>query len=359
LATNDNKTADDIRQLRALVEEQAGRIAGLQERISSSNQGRSARRAGWGRGLVLLAVAGALVIAASGSAVAGSTRAGLGGTATVGAGGVLTGCYGTKTVTKFLPNPVRILDTRDGTGAGYAGTRPAGATTAVATSSVLPGALAIIGNVTVTNGQAGYLTIYPGGTRPLASSINFQPGWNIANHIQSGLAADGTFQIYNVVSADIIFDATGGVYPVSKALRLIDAATESCASDETQTTWNQTGPAGPAGATGATGAAGATGASGPQGPPGLSGWNTVQSNSSLAPGATVRRFIECPAGQHVLGGGAQVAGEGAGPFPNVAISESAPGTTGWLTSVVSHEPAPIFGGPTHTIAFFAVCAVTG
>ena len=345
--------AQDLRRLQALVEEQAGHIAGLQDRISGATSARSARRAGWGRGLVLLAVAGALVIAASASAVAGSTRAGLGGTAAVGAGGVLTGCYGTKTVVKFLANPVRILDTRDGTGAGYAGTRPANTTTAVQTSSVISGALAIIGNVTVTNGQSGYLTIYPGGTRPTASTINFQPGWNIANHVQSGLAGDGSFQIYNVVSADIIFDATAGVYPVSKGLRLIDTATESCASDETQTTWNQTGPAGPTGATGATGPTGPQGAQGAQGPPGVSGWHVVNTaTQSVAGGTRLRQFIQCSAGEKVFGGGATVVGEGAGPF-NMAIAESAPGTgggnNGWLTSIGN------FDAGAHNVQLFAVC----
>jgi hypothetical protein len=313
-------SSEDIRRFHALVEQQAGRS-----------------RAGWGRGLVLLAVAGALVIAASASAAAGPTRAGKGAMAI--SSGTLTACYGTKTTVKFLANPTRILDTRDGTGAGYAGTRPGNTTTAVQTSSVLPGAIGVIGNVTVTNGQSGYLTVYPGGTRPQASTINFQPGWNIANHVQSGLAGDGSFQIYNVVPADIIFDATAGIYPVSKGLRLIDPGSESCASGETQTTWNQTGP------------------QGATGPPGVSGWHVVSTASTpVVWGNTFHTFVQCPAGEKVFGGGGQVVGEGIGPF-NVTVRESAPGTTGggtingWFTSMTNNDGI----GVIHNIQEYAVC----
>jgi hypothetical protein len=268
-------------------------------------------------------------------------------------------------VTKFLANPVRILDTRDGTGAGFAGTRPPGATTTVATSTVLPGAVAIIGNVTVTNGQSGYLTVYPGGTRPLASTINFQPGWNIANHVQSGLAADGTFQIYNVVSADIIFDATGGVYPVSKSLRLIDTATESCASDETQTTWDQVGPAGPAGPAGATGAtgaqgpagaAGAAGATGAQGPPGLSGYHMVSVVFTATNNSDTSKSAACGTGEKILGGGAYLSDTGnldlRDSYPNAAFTIF--GTTfnaGWNVTVHNGN---LFSGFSATV--YATCA---
>jgi hypothetical protein len=110
----------------------------------------------------------------------------------------------------------------------------------VATSATIPGAIGIIGNVTVTGvGSPGYLTVWPGGTQPVASTINYGNGWTVANHVQSGLASDGTFKIYNATSTDEIFDATAGIYAVSKAVRLIDPATEACASDETQTYLSQ------------------------------------------------------------------------------------------------------------------------
>jgi hypothetical protein len=67
------------------------------------------------------------------------------------------------------------------------------------------------------------------------------------------------------------------------SIRVIDTAVTKCSSNETQLTWNQTGPQGPiglqgpAGPTGATGTAGpigatgATGATGPAGPAGTGG----------------------------------------------------------------------------------------
>ncbi len=341
--------ADDVRRLTALVEAQASRLAALEQNSISTKQ-RSARRAGWGRGMVLLALLGGVAAAASGSAVAAPNIV-------AGGSGLLTACYGTKTVVKFLPNPVRILDTRDGTGVAVAGTRPAVTTTAVQTNGVVAGAVAIIGNVTVTNTQAGYLTLYPGGTRPLASTINFNSGWTIANHVQTGLAGDGTFQIYNVSATDIVFDALAGIYPVSKGLRLIDPVTETCAADETLLTWNQIGPVGPAGPIGATGATGATGA---EGPPGVSGWHVVTSVATpVTFGQTLRLFVRCGFGEKVFGGGGAVVGEGPGPF-NVLIRESDPGSVGsgltfangWLTSMVNNEG---FLGATHTLQFFAVC----
>jgi len=197
-------------------------------------------RGQWRRGLVIGAVVGGVAVIASASAMAAPGRALRGSNAVISASGALTACYGTKTTVKFLAAPVRILDTRNGTGVTTAGARPAGTTTTVATSATIPGAIGVIGNVTVTgNASQGYLTVWPGGTQPVASTINYLGGWTVANHVQSGLASDGTFKIYNATSTDEIYDVTAGIYPVTKAVRLIDPATEACASDETQTFLSQ------------------------------------------------------------------------------------------------------------------------
>jgi hypothetical protein len=335
LALNDNLTAtdpEDIRRLQSLVEEQARRLVALEHSSSSTKQS-LVRRAGWGRSLGLIAVAGAIVVAATASAVAATPSPKV-----VGGGGIFTACYGTKTTVKFLAAPVRILDTRDGTG-GVSGLRPAGSTTTVATSGTIPGAIGVIGNITVTGAASqGYLTVWPGGTQPNASTINYGPGWTIANHVQSALAGDGTFKIYNATSAHEIYDVTAGIYPVSKGLRLIDPATETCASDETMTTWSQTGPQGP---------------QGPQGPAGVSGWHIVSGTATaIAGGGTLRQFIQCGTGEKVFGGGGQVVGEGVGPF-NTVIAESDPSSAGavygWLTSMRNFDSA------SHTFQLFAVC----
>jgi hypothetical protein len=61
------------------------------------------------------------------------------------------------------------------------------------------------------------------------------------------------------------------------SIRVIDNAVTGCSSNETQLTWNRTGPQGPiglqgpSGPTGATGAAGPLGATGPAGPAGATG----------------------------------------------------------------------------------------
>ncbi|TMD44911.1 MAG: hypothetical protein E6I86_15980 [Chloroflexi bacterium] len=214
---------------------------GIKERlITRARKGVSKPTGQWRRGLVIGAVVGGVAVIASASAMASPGRALRGSNAVISASGALTACYGTKTTVKFLAAPVRILDTRNATGVSTAGARPAGTTTTVATSATIPGAIGIIGNVTVTGvGSPGYLTVWPGGTQPVASTINYGNGWTVANHVQSGLASDGTFKIYNATSTDEIFDATAGIYPVTKAVRLIDPATEACASDETQTYLSQ------------------------------------------------------------------------------------------------------------------------
>jgi hypothetical protein len=214
---------------------------GIKERlITRARDGVGKPTGQWRRGLVIGAVVGGVAVIASASAMASPGRALRGSNAAITASGALTACYGTKTTVKFLAAPVRILDTRNATGVSTAGARPAGTTTSVATSATIPGAIGIIGNVTVTGvGSPGYLTVWPGGTQPVASTINYGNGWTVANHVQSGLASDGTFKIYNATSTDEIFDATAGIYPVTKAVRLIDPATEACASDETQTYLSQ------------------------------------------------------------------------------------------------------------------------
>src|SRR5205807_7039217 len=64
-------------------------------------------------------------------------------------------------------------------------------------------------------------------------------------------------------------------------------------------TWNQQGPKGDTGATGATGAIG------PQGTPGVSGYEVVSAEGNGSANAF------CPAGKRVMGGGGNVAGNGA------------------------------------------------
>ena len=64
-------------------------------------------------------------------------------------------------------------------------------------------------------------------------------------------------------------DASGVIHACYKTnngqLRVVDDATESCKSSETEIAWSQVGPSGPTGATGPSGASGSSGPSGPAG----------------------------------------------------------------------------------------------
>jgi len=129
---------------------------------------------------------------------------------------------------------------------------------------------------------------------------------------------------------------------------------ESAVDINLQGTPGPEGPAGPTGPTGPQGPKGDTGATGATGAPGVSGYQVVTTVRVLPPLTTVRDTANCPAGKRVFGGGAQVSGEGAGPF-NVTMSESAPGQLGtldvWLASMRNNDAMT-----THTITIFAVCA---
>jgi len=78
--------------------------------------------------------------------------------------------------------------------------------------------------------------------------------------------------------------------------------------------------------------------------------------SLTAGGGFNRDVVPCPAGKVILGGGAQVVGEGTADF-NTRLQESTPGLTGlnnatnvWLVSMKNLD------GVAHNVRFFAVCA---
>jgi hypothetical protein len=89
----------------------------------------------------------------------------------------------------------------------------------------------------------------------------------------------------------------------------------------------------------------------------LSGYQViVSSNISLAGGGGFdTRSVLCPVGESIVGGGAQVIGEGSADF-NTRLQESTPGTIGggaqdvWAASLKNED------GRAHTMAIRAVCA---
>lgn len=117
----------------------------------------------------------------------------------------------------FVPlTPTRVLDTRGGEKVGNAaGTAPA-LTLSLFGKGGLPtsgiGAVAL--NVTVVAGEnptigGGYVTVYPCGTRPDASSLNFTAGQTIPNSVIAPLSAAGTVCFYAYGTAHLLADVSG------------------------------------------------------------------------------------------------------------------------------------------------------
>ncbi|MFU8842020.1 MAG: hypothetical protein ACNA8R_15120, partial [Nitriliruptoraceae bacterium] len=115
-------------------------------------------------------------------------------------------------------SPARILDTRDSTGDVSA---PVGAgqtvsTTVAGVGGVPADAAAVAINVTAANAtEMSHLRVWgSGGAMPGASTINFQPGVNIANMVITEVGVDGKVDIFNFRgSVDVIFDVVG-YFPV-------------------------------------------------------------------------------------------------------------------------------------------------
>ena len=116
-----------------------------------------------------------------------------------------------------LSAPARLLDTRtsgnkvgktDGTGTPYELT--------VAGVSGLPaaGSLSTVAmNVTVVDGEAtdvgGYVTVYPCGTRPNSSNLNFINGQTVPNAVIASVSAAGKVCFYVYGKAHLLVDAAG------------------------------------------------------------------------------------------------------------------------------------------------------
>jgi hypothetical protein len=113
--------------------------------------------------------------------------------------------------------PVRLLDTRDGT--GRAGTiAPLGPTSAISVKVTgvggvpATGVTAVVMNVTVTNPtSASFVTVWPTNSgRPLASNLNFSPGQTVPNRVVVKVGAGGKVDFYNLAgTVDVIADVNG------------------------------------------------------------------------------------------------------------------------------------------------------
>lgn len=123
----------------------------------------------------------------------------------------------------FRPiSPFRIADTRHGWGAQIPRARVGDMTESGAPLEIqilglgpvpASGVSAIALNVTVTSTEApdagGYATVYPCGTRPDTSNLNFLSGENVPNVVISPLSSRGSVCVFVYGRADVIVDVNG------------------------------------------------------------------------------------------------------------------------------------------------------
>lgn len=82
------------------------------------------------------------------------------------------------------------------------------------TSTKVPAnATAVMLNATaVTPSGSGYFALWPcGGTRPVASSLNFAPGEIVSNGIVAPIGANGKVCLYTHATSDVVVDITGWI----------------------------------------------------------------------------------------------------------------------------------------------------
>jgi len=131
--------------------------------------------------------------------------------------GYYTGSGGTGSQFNALSTPTRICDTRTGSGTTdqcTGSTMGPGATLAVQVAGlggVPTGAISVVLNVTATDTTApSYLTVFPSGPTPLASSLNWTAGQTVPNLVTANLNSTGGITLYNDAgSVDVVVDVMG------------------------------------------------------------------------------------------------------------------------------------------------------
>ena len=117
--------------------------------------------------------------------------------------------------TTFMPvDPVRVLDTRSGTGRGAAGAISAGSTVTLDLSRVAGEPASARGaalNVTVNAPTTdGFLTVYPcSSARPMASNVNFSAGETVPNLVDVALGSGGQVCLFSSASTHLVADLSG------------------------------------------------------------------------------------------------------------------------------------------------------
>ncbi len=115
-----------------------------------------------------------------------------------------------------LPAPTRICDTRTASPANQCTGKTLGPGSSLAVqvtglAGIPSGATAVVANVTATDtGAVSYFTVYPSGSPPTSSNLNWVPGETVANLVTAQLSPTGSISVYNQVgSADLVIDVLG------------------------------------------------------------------------------------------------------------------------------------------------------
>jgi hypothetical protein len=126
--------------------------------------------------------------------------------------------------------PARLVNTRGGAKIGNAAGTGTILEVSVLGRAGLPGAasgIPVIGalamNVTVTNSESpsiggGYVTVFPCGTRPDASNLNFIADQTIANAVIAPISASGTICFYVYGTTHLLADVSG-YFPTTNVVR--------------------------------------------------------------------------------------------------------------------------------------------
>jgi SpoIID/LytB domain protein len=116
--------------------------------------------------------------------------------------------------------PVRLIDTRDGTGATPTIGQPlTGGCTLQITPDVPAGTTAVSVNlVTVDPVSQGYVTVFPCGVaRPFTSAVQSQVGRIVSGSAIVPLGADGSFCVFSNTTTEIVVDMNGSFAPAASA----------------------------------------------------------------------------------------------------------------------------------------------
>ena len=178
--------------------------------------------------------------------------------------------------------------------------------------------------------------------------------------------------LVGLVTAGVAYAAIpdgNGVFTACKlnatgTIRLIDTSLGStsllgrCTSLETQLTWNQGGPKGPLGDKGPTGDKGPIGDKGPAGDPGVtgtSGYEVVSAQTGENETTPKLVAVVCPAGKHLLGGGARVLTlRPGGAF--LSINGPSPGNPEHVWIAEAGAVGNATSGVGYSLAVWGICA---